>query len=129
MSLGFVQSKGESGSPGGRLTGNEKREWLNDEEEATLVRYCERRILCNDPPERAHIVAAANTILRAAGKKHVSKQWVTRWIKAHPDLLHKRKTKPLYTKRKVVYNKKDIIAHFRRFKAVKTEFNIKNKNI
>jgi hypothetical protein len=31
-----------------------KNKRLNNEEEATLVRYCERRILCNDPPKRPH---------------------------------------------------------------------------
>jgi hypothetical protein len=41
--------------------GRNKR--LVDEEEATLVRYCKRRILANDPLEREHIVAAANSIL------------------------------------------------------------------
>jgi hypothetical protein len=56
--------------------GRNKR--LVDEEEATLIRYCERRILTNDPPEREHITAAANSILRASEKKRVSKQWVTR---------------------------------------------------
>jgi hypothetical protein len=40
-----------------------KNKRLVDEEEATLIRYCERRILANDPPEREHIVAAANSIL------------------------------------------------------------------
>ena len=90
--------------------GRNKR--LVDEEEATLIRYCERRILTNDPPEREHIVAAANSILRAAGKKRVSKPWVSRWIKAHPDLLHKRKTKPLHAERKAVHEAEDIEAHF-----------------
>ena len=51
-----------------------KNKRLNNKEEATLVRYCEHRILYNDPPKHPHIVATANTILRAMGKKHVSKQ-------------------------------------------------------
>jgi hypothetical protein len=106
-----------------------KNKRLIGEEEATLVCYCERRILANDPPEREHITAAANSILRAAGKKHVSKQWVTRWIKAHPDLLRKRKTKPLYAERKAVHEVEDIEAHFRRFEAAKKEYNIKDENI
>jgi len=107
--------------------GRNKR--LNNEEEATLVRYCERRILCNDPLEHAYIIAAANIILWATGKKHVLKQWVTRWIKVHPDLLYKRKTKPLYAERKAVYKEEDIIAYFWCFEAAKAEFNIKDENI
>jgi len=85
---------------------------LVDEEEATLIRYCERRILVNDPLEREYIVAAMNSILQAAGKKRVFKPWVSRWIKAHPNLLHKRKTKPLHAERKAVYEVEDIKAHF-----------------
>ena len=55
-----------------------KNKRLADEEEATLVRYYERRILANDPLEREHIVAATNSILRTAGKKRVSKPWISR---------------------------------------------------
>jgi hypothetical protein len=106
-----------------------KNKRLISEEEATLVRYCERCILVNDPLEREHITAAANSILRAAGKKHVLKQWVTRWIKAYPDLLRKRKTKPLYAERKAVHKAEDIEAHFQQFEAAKKKYNIKDKNI
>ena len=54
-----ARSKGIQGnwSKGG------KNKRLVDEEEATLVRYCERRILANDPLERLYIIAAANSIL------------------------------------------------------------------
>jgi hypothetical protein len=37
--------------------------------------------------------------------------------------------KPLYAKRKAVYEEEDILAHFWHFKAVKAEFNIKDENI
>ncbi len=50
--------------------GNNKK--LTDTEEATLVLYCERCILVGQDPEKQHIKAAANTILRAAAKKPVS---------------------------------------------------------
>jgi hypothetical protein len=43
--------------------------------------------------------------------------------------LYKRKTKPLYAKRKVVHEEEDIIAYFRCFEAAKAEFNIKDENI
>jgi hypothetical protein len=51
-----------------------KNKRLNNKEEATLVQYYKRRILYNNPPECPHIVAAANIILQATGKKHVLKQ-------------------------------------------------------
>ena len=63
---------------------------LADDEEATLKRYCERCILAGEPPEKKHIEAAANSILRAAGKRRVSKSWLSRWIKKHKDLLKPR---------------------------------------
>jgi hypothetical protein len=106
-----------------------KNKRLADEEEATLVCYYKRRILANDPLEREHITAAANSILRATGKKRVLKQWVTQWTKAHPNLLHKWKMKPLYAEQKAVHEAEDIAAHFRRFEAAKKEYNIKDENI
>ena len=50
------------GIQGNQLKGG-KNKRLNNEEEAILVRYCEHRILYNDPPKRPYIIAAANTIL------------------------------------------------------------------
>jgi hypothetical protein len=50
-----------------------KNKRLIGEEEAALIHYYKRRILYNDPLDREYIVATANSILRAAGKKRVSK--------------------------------------------------------
>ena len=50
------------GIQGNWSRGGKNKRLIGEEEEA-LVRYCERRILCNDPLEREHIIAAANSIL------------------------------------------------------------------
>ncbi|KAH9205267.1 hypothetical protein DL95DRAFT_491851 [Leptodontidium sp. 2 PMI_412] len=55
-----------------------KNKKLNDDEEATLVLYYKRLILYRENPGRKEIEAAANSILRAAGKKKVSKLWLSR---------------------------------------------------
>jgi hypothetical protein len=55
-----------------------KNKKLVDKEEAILILYYERCIKVGRPLERPYIVAAANTILRAAGKKPVSKPWISR---------------------------------------------------
>jgi hypothetical protein len=60
-----------------RLGGGRNKK-LAEDEEATLKLYCERCILASEPLERKHIQAAANSILRAARKKPVSKPWLTR---------------------------------------------------
>ncbi|PVH69795.1 hypothetical protein DL98DRAFT_438275, partial [Cadophora sp. DSE1049] len=71
---GRMKGRKPNSSRGGR----NKR--LDDAEEATLVLYCQRLIKLGDNPGRKDIEAAANSILRAAGKRKVSKPWLTRWL-------------------------------------------------
>jgi hypothetical protein len=60
----IARSKGRF--PNSARRGRNKR--LNSAEEAALKLYCKRCILASANPERRHIEAAANSILRAAGK-------------------------------------------------------------
>ena len=55
-----------------------KNKRLTDDQDTVLKRYCERCILAGAPPERKHIVGAANSILHAVGQPPVSKPWITR---------------------------------------------------
>jgi Tc5 transposase DNA-binding domain len=105
-----------------------KNKRLSDAQDTVLKRYCERCILAGAPPERKHIVGAANSILRAAGQPPVSKPWTTRWLQRNPHFLHKRKSKPLAAERKAVHELTEIQEHFRRFKRAVDEYKIKLAN-
>ena len=115
------------GRPTNKTRGGRNKRLAKDEE-ATLMLYCKRYILASKPLERKHIQAAANSILRAARKKPVSKPWLTRWIKRHIDLLKPRMSKPLIIERKAVHEYEDIAEHFRRFERARDEYNIKLEN-
>src|ERR1700683_1330240 len=65
----IARSKGRL--PNSSRGGQNKR--LDSAEDAALKLYCKRCILAGANPERQHIRAAANSILRAAGKPPVSK--------------------------------------------------------
>ncbi|KAH9210537.1 hypothetical protein DL95DRAFT_307853 [Leptodontidium sp. 2 PMI_412] len=101
---------------------------LDDAEEATLVLYCWRLIMLGDNPGRKDIEAAANSILRAAGKKKVSKPWLTRWLNNHKALLKPRTSKPLAAERKAAHEEADILEHFRKFDSTMKEYYIKKTN-
>jgi hypothetical protein len=77
-----------------------KNKNIADKEEETLKLYYTCCILVGDPLERKYIEAAANSILRAVGKKSVSKPWLSRWLKRHKDFLKPRFSKPLAVERK-----------------------------
>jgi Tc5 transposase DNA-binding domain len=74
------------GRPTNHSKGGQNKKLASDEE-ATLRLYCERCILAGEPPERKHIKAAANSILRTVGIKSVSKPWVSCWLKNHKEFL------------------------------------------
>lgn len=119
-----VRAKGRKGNAS--KEGRNRR--LNTEQEAVLKLYCERCILTGHPPERAHINAAANSILRAIGKPPVSKPWLSRWLKANRYFLKPRRMKPIASVRKAVHEYEDISNYFRRFEQAISEYNIKPEN-
>ena len=86
------------GRPTNHIRGGRNKKLASDEE-VTLKLYCEWCILAGEPPERKHIKAAANSILRTVGKKPVSKAWITRWLKRYKEFLKPRVSKPLATER------------------------------
>ena len=112
--------------PNSSRGGKNKR--LDDAEEATLVLYCQRLIMLRDNPGRRDIEAAANSILRAAGKRKVSKPWLTRWLNNHKGLLKPRVSKHLAAERKAAHGEEDILNYFRKFQSTINEYNIKKRN-
>ena len=68
---------------------------LSPDQEAALCLYMNRCVALGHLAKKRHIRAAANTILRAAGKQiQVSRWWTKRFLKRYPEY-RKRKTKSL----------------------------------
>ena len=102
---------------------------LNDAQDAALKLYCKRYIKVGLNPERQHIRAAANSILRAVGEPPVSKPWLTRWLRRNKQFLKARRSKPLSAERKAAVEWAEIESHFRRFRQVVSEYKITPQNI
>jgi hypothetical protein len=81
---------------------------LDSAKDEALKLYYKRCILAGTNPERRYIKAAANSILRTAGKPLVLKPWLTRWLNRNKAFLKPRYSKPLAVERKAVHEWTDI---------------------
>ena len=76
MSSAVLIARSKGRLPNVSRGGRNKR--LDDAEDTALKLYYKKCILAGANPERRHIKAVVNSILRVAGKPLVLKPWLTR---------------------------------------------------
>ena len=116
-----------NGIPAGNRGGTNSR--LNANEEEGLRKYMAFLYRIGMPPGKLDIVQAANSILVAAGKPKVSKEWARRWMKRNRELFKSIRGRTLSAERKDCHQKEEIDRHFSDFTAVLAEYKIRQEDV